>query len=105
MSERTVLEWEEYVCNRLPAMRTKNGKYWDIYVGGGTIDSPTYRLSVGNTLIIQSDIDTIEIAFKMAQWLQDVLDGSLMETVGELVVMAYQRGLDKGSQKAAEENQ
>ena len=79
MSERTVLEWEEYVCNRLPAMRTKNGKHWDIYhwdiyVGSGTIDNPTYNLSVGNVFIIQSGITTIEIAFKMAQQLQDVLD-------------------------------
>ena len=74
--ERTVLSWENYSCNRLPAARTKQGKGWNVRIdGSGTIENPTYSLSVGNILIIQQDIPTLEDAKQMAQDLQDVLDG------------------------------
>jgi hypothetical protein len=96
MSERTVLEWEEYICNGLPAVRTKQGKKWDIHVWGGTKENPVYALSVSGILIIQVNIPSIEIAKRIAQELQHVLDGNLMETIGELVVIAYQRGLTNG---------
>jgi len=75
MSERTVLEWEEYICIGLSAVRTKQGKKWDIRVWDGTKENPVYALSVSGILIIQVDIPTLHEAKDMAQDLQDVLDG------------------------------
>jgi len=72
---RTILEWEDYSMNYLPAARTKQGKKWDIYARGGTRENPTYSLSVGNIFIIHQEISSIEEAKQMAQDLQDVLDG------------------------------
>src|ERR1700693_4539570 len=76
MSERIILEWEDsFFHGKLISSRSNNGKHWDIYMGGGTIDNPTYSLAVGEILVIQQDIPTLNDAKQMAQDIQDVLDG------------------------------
>ena len=72
---RTILEWEDYSMNYLPASRTDQGKKWDVYARGGTRENPTYCLAVCNILIIHQEIPSIEEAKQMAQDLQDVFDG------------------------------
>jgi hypothetical protein len=74
MNERTVLEWEDYPqLGGFTCSKSFSGKKWDIYVSG-TLDNPTYNLTVGNILIIKQGIPTLAIAKQMAQQIQDVLD-------------------------------
>jgi hypothetical protein len=73
----SILEWEDQIYEDRFIRSISKGKgqlTWEVSIWGGSIDNATYCLTVGQTLIIKVNIPSVDIAKKIAQELQYVLD-------------------------------